>query len=602
MRYLLFSTLLLLGFSMHGQTTSCQADFFHAADSCEIFFDDMSSPTTGGQIVSWSWDFGDGSHANTSTPIHVYTSPGTYIVKLKIIDDLGCIDSTEKPVIAPSCGQPLDCFADFNHYGDSCTISFTDLSGSSSGVAITSWNWDFGDGNTSSAPNPVHTYTAAGTYNVGLSITDAAGCQNYIQKPVVANHCGPQPNCFADFTHQGDSCTIFFVDQSSSSTGVPVSSWYWDFGDGNTSTVQNPVHTYPAAGMYYVNLNITDASGCQNFVQKTVFANHCGPQGSCIADFTHIIDSCTVQFTDQSLPTAGGSIVNWNWDFGDGTFGNGPNPVHTYFASGTYLVKLMITDDLNCTHYIDRAIAIQNCGPPPNCIADFTHQGDSCTIFFADQSSSSTGVPIVSWNWDFGDGNFSTVPNPVHTYAAAGMYYVHLDITDASGCTNSVQKPVFANHCGPQLDCFADFNHTGDSCTISFMDQSFSSSGVAIVNWNWDFGDGNISNIPNPVHTYTAAGTYTVQLDIIDANGCHNYVQKPVVAHHCGPQGACFADFTHFEDSCTVQFTDQSTPTSGGNDCQLELGLWGRNIWHRPNANPYLSGSRYLSGKTADHR
>ncbi|MEM7370370.1 MAG: PKD domain-containing protein [Bacteroidota bacterium] len=550
MRFILIPILLLVHFSVHGQH-DCFATIDATNNGCDVSF--IGYAGTNGTVLSWDWDFGDGQTANHQFPLHTYATSGTYAVSLTIQTSDSCFTTQYDTLYIQACNVS-GCVANFSYQGDSCKLQFQDLSTPSNGQTITQWFWEFGDGSFGLGPSPFHQYLAAGSYDVKLFIFDSNGCKDSSVQTIVTNHCSGNPPtpCFADFTHQGDSCKISFQDISSPSTGQIITHWLWNFGDGTHANIPNPVHQYPAAGTYTVTLNTLDSNGCLDSVVKTVVANHCPPPGPCFADFSHQGDSCTIFFQNQSGPA--GLITHWSWDFGDGTQAHHPNPVHQYAAAGTYSVKLKIMDSSGCRDSVVKTVVANHCPPPGPCFADFSHQGDSCKIFFQNLSGPSSGSLITHWSWDFGDGTQAHTPNPVHQYAAAGTYSVKLKIMDSSGCRDSVVKTVVANHCPPPSHCHANFTDVKNKCEVAFRDLSTSSD--SIISWKWRFGDGAVSSLRHPIHRYPENGRYQVDLIITTASNCQDTVSQMVRITDC--QQSCKADFEYEISKLLVYFQDMT--------------------------------------------
>ncbi|MCB0679119.1 MAG: PKD domain-containing protein [Saprospiraceae bacterium] len=208
-----------------------------------------------------------------------------------------------------------------------------------------------------------------------------------------------------------------FNDQS---TNDPTS-WLWDFGDGNTNTMQDPMHTYAAPGEYTVCLTVDNGLGtdmaCQ--VLTVIFAP--------VASFTYDqISSGNFQFTDQSIydPTS------WEWDFGDGNTSTMQDPAHTYAEPGEYDVCLTAGNSAGSSQICETITVVL----PPEAAFSFVDQGDGVVVF-TDQSI----YDPTSWSWDFGDGNTSTMQDPTHTYAASGDYTVCLTVANSEGSDEACQ-------------------------------------------------------------------------------------------------------------------------------------------------------------------
>jgi len=234
----------------------------------------------------------------------------------------------------------------------------------------------------------------------------------------------------ADFTVDDETSAVnqllHFTDQSTGN----IIAWDWDFGDGTANTSQNPTHQYASAGQYTVSLTITDSGSHQETKTVTNFITVANdPGASFVADSTVNHINTNITFTDSS--TSNGTISAWSWDFGDGTTSTLQNPVHQYTSSGQYTVSLTITDEFGSdtmtrTNYI--AIDVP---PTAAFVSDIQSAGTNENITFTDQSTS-FGT-ISAWSWDFGDGNTSTLQNPVHQYTSSGNYTVSLTVTDEYG-------------------------------------------------------------------------------------------------------------------------------------------------------------------------
>ena len=361
---------------------------------------------------------------------------------------------------------------------------------------VVGWSWDFGDGNSSTVQHPVHTYTVAGTYTVTLIISDGSSCEDTIQHNVLV-----WPNPVADFT-TSPVCVGYitdFFDQSTANADSLIG-WAWDFGDGGTSTVQNPTHIYANGGLYSVTLTVMNADSCVDDTTITIEVYE-APEAIFTSD-APACDGDSICFTDQSISNAT-SIVSYQWLFGDGATSTDQNPCHVYATQGIYNVTLTVTNDLGCID--DTVITVE---VYPNPVADFTYQANCDYVVDFTDLSIHNATSITNWVWTFGDGGSSTVQNPTYTYATHGTYNVQLIVVNDNNCIDSITLPVIV----PEMP-IADF--TADTaCEDSptqFTDLSISNSSP-LISWDWDFGDGTGEFADDPSHEYPAAGTYLVTI------------------------------------------------------------------------------------------
>ncbi|CAN5912266.1 hypothetical protein BH11BAC7_BH11BAC7_03290 [soil metagenome] len=319
-------------------------------------------------------------------------------------------DQRDLCIKAAITGYSSTPFAAFTSSTAAQTVSFAD---NSSGF-VTSWTWNFGDSQTSTQQNPTHTYSALGTYTVCL--TSASPCTTS-QVCQVVNICLPPT---ASYSSSAAQLNASFTDFSSGT----VTTWQWDFGDSQTSTQQNPSHTYATAGTYNVCLITSNNCGESDTVCSAVMV--CAQP---VAAYTNSNTLFSVAFTDQTT----NSPVSWVWDFGDSQTSNQQNPTHVYGAAGAYNVCLIVTNTCGDADTICYTIPVCD-----QLSAAFTYTQDEDTVFTADQSTGSVGT----WLWDFGDSQISSSQNEIHNYATGGLYQVCLTTTDACGNSDSTCQMV----------------------------------------------------------------------------------------------------------------------------------------------------------------
>jgi PKD repeat protein len=397
----------------------CKADFTYSVDPSllEVSFTDNSL----GNATDYFWYFDDGDFGVGENLTHTYTKGGLYDVSLSISDAAGlCTDITNQPIQVGT----IDCDADFSIYVDS--ISNTAYFTSNLVGDATDFFWIFGDGEYSGELNPSHQYTAPGFYKVALSTYNASnGCMDTKEQVLLIGSQGL--DCEADFFYQVNNLEVSFFDKS---YGEDLS-YSWQFGDMDTSNLQNPTHTYTAGRFYNVCLTITTADGISNTTCKIVKVTP-DPRRNCKADFIFTVDSTsnTVIFKDKSL----GKPDNWLWRFGDGLSETDTNPEHTYDTAGLYKVSLLIE---NSTNYCrSKQIKLLDLGSSVHGMKTaFEYEKDSSLFkssgYPVDFIGLSTGDP-ATYAWNFGDGSgiIHTTSTPTHIYSQAGTYTTCLTIED----------------------------------------------------------------------------------------------------------------------------------------------------------------------------
>ena len=388
---------------------------------------------------SWTWTFGDGGTSSLQNPVHTYLTQGTYTVSLTVTNAAGSnTDTVSNYITANKPVPPVASFTANITYGTvPFTVNFTDTSSNSPSA----WAWSFGDGGWNTSQNPSHTYTIPGTYTVLLTVTNYGGSNTYsAQNFITANKAlAPVVSFGANTTSGTVPLAVSFTDLSSNSP----TAWAWSFGDGGTSTLQNPVHTYTTPGTYTVSLTATNYGGSAS----TVSSGYVGvtAQPPPVAAFTSNITSgsapLSVTFNDTSInsPTA------WAWSFGDGGTSALQNPVYTYTTPGTFTVSLTATNyggNQSVTKY--NYTTVNPARPVASFTSDLTSGPTPFTVSFSDTSSNNP----TAWTWAFGDGTTSPRQNPSHTYSVPGKYSVSLIAVNGGG-SDSVTKTGYITAVAP---------------------------------------------------------------------------------------------------------------------------------------------------------
>jgi len=479
------------------------ASFSYSYPDCEtqaITFTDAST-TPEDKITQWVWDYGDGTAAETKTtnqPFqHTFASAGTYTVKLQISTSGGCFSSSTSHAVVVHPHPIVDfvlpdvCLAN-------ATAQFTNnttIADSSS--VLFKYLWDFGDANATTAnpnssflKNPTHQFTKAGTYHIGLTVKSKDTCiVTTIKDFTVSGQ--------ANFTAAATACpgdTVLFIDKTDGTNKI-VSAWHWDFGNGDTSAVQNPKYAYTASGNYTVKLTVAGHNGCSttNFSQ----AIHINKKP--VADFgysTPDCDSQSITFTDKST-SAEGTVTSWLWDFGDGSMTSTlQNPTHIFSPYKTYVVTLIVTTNLGCSSTSVSKQIIVNQLPVADFIIPDVCANDGVAIFNAIPDKNG-----LVYTWDFGDikattanPNTATGTTVTHSYPGIGTYNAKLTVTTKDGCSADTIKQFKVNGSSPKAD-FTVLNSTTlcSSREVFFVDNAtvpgFGNGDVTSIDMYYDYAN-----------------------------------------------------------------------------------------------------------------
>ncbi|MGZ8558430.1 MAG: PKD domain-containing protein [Chitinophagaceae bacterium] len=509
-----------------------------------VTFTDQST----GDPTSWGWEFSNGTLSNLKNPVVVFSTPGTYSAKLVVRNENG-IDQIEKTdYITVSASPTANFSANITLGCVPVSVKFTDLSSSASG-SIVGWEWNFGDGGTSTLQNPSHSYSNTGFYTVTLTVTSNSGCKRTTTKGRYIRVVNGVDTDF-NFLPPSSCRPPYVVKFQNQSSGPGNVSYSWNFGNSQTSALKNPTVTYNAPGTYTIRLNAQSDLGCGGTIQKTITIT------PTTTDFTSISTICLEQPVSFQHNSSSTPVTSF-WDFGDGTTSAQINPVKTFLTPGIFNVRL-INNYSNCTDSVTKTVTVID-----NPAVDFNaDDSSSCKapfdVKFADLTPGAT-----FWLWDFGDGNTSTQQNPVHKYTSFGNYTVKLTAGTSADCSNSNTKIDLIKI----QETSVSINRGSGCIPFTYTPLATIQTVDAITSHLWDFGDGTGSALQNPPpHTYNAEGDYTISLTITTASGCTKTITvprgvetgtPPVVSLTATPLTACASD--------KVSFTGTAITTPGAN-------------------------------------
>ncbi len=490
---------------------------------------------TSKQTSSWSWDFGDGNTASYSsykdTIQHTYTKTGTYKAVLTTVNG-GCSvkDSMMVQVLLKQSPQISAANTNVCSY-DGMTITLDNLE--------RNWaaNYDW-------AQYSIYKYEYGGerlaevwaygldNYNPGptmhLKVMQMERGPNQFRAILRSDHfyCYDTTNYMpikvrgpiANYSLKPAYCdaTMLFTDSSKGSNNVPITSWNWSFGDGqsiNKTTSAPFTHTYAQPYSYDVYLTVKDADGCTD--QKwTPYVRVGGVQAAFNVSSNTISPYSTVNFYNNSFDNYTGTTT-YEWQFGDGSIATDFNTQHTYTQPGTYTVLLLAKNaSYGCTDTAKQTIVVKYINSAFSTGVSYLNNS-TCPPVLVNFTNTSSNASKVTW--DFGDGSRSeNVFNPTHLYTAAGTYKVSLTVYSDNGTAYTTLDSVVIKSASPSL--FAD---RFMSCTAQSI--RFNAPGEKGRQYTWDFGDGVIktSSDSTMIHPFSVAGVYAPSVLVTDAQGCN---------------------------------------------------------------------------------
>ncbi|WP_133644025.1 PKD domain-containing protein [Zeaxanthinibacter enoshimensis] len=408
-----------------------------------------ASDPDGGAILSYQWNQISGpstatlSGETTADLIASDLVEGAYVFSLTATDDENDTASDEVTVtVNPLSGPTALAEATPLNGTVPLEVTFTG-SNSSDDQGVVSYAWDFMDGNTSAEADPVHIFETAGTFEVSLTVTDGDNLTDSDTITItVSDPANEAPVAVAQADPlSGDIPLEVTFTGSNSTDDKEVVSYAWDFMDGNSAAIADPVHTFTVAGTYEVLLTVTDAEGLTSTATVSITVTEPmneAPVAIALANPTSGQAPLEVTFTGSDSTDDNG-ITTYSWDFMDGSTSSEADVVHTFTAEGTYNVTLTVTDAEGLTDVAEVTIVVGSAeNLPPTAVIEATPTTGTVPLevtFIGRNSQDDFG--IVSYNWDFGDGTSSAQIDPMHTFTESGNYTVSLTVVDAGGLSHT---------------------------------------------------------------------------------------------------------------------------------------------------------------------
>ncbi len=452
--------------------------------------------------------YGDGLSSSSNNPIKTYSDTGSFKIWLIATSNYGCTDSSSKTVRVNSNPNSL-----FNVNKDTQCIdqnNFT-LNSNSTSISVPLYHsWTLDDGTTNTNSSFQHSFNTAKNHSAQLVVANNLGCTDtsILNLMVLEN---PK----ASFTTPNSSACLennaIVLTNTSKYLGNPLLSSIWNLDDGTILQDQAVVnHSYKSARTYNTELIAISGFGCSDTFNSSIIIYSEPVISVSIQDSVQCLNKNVLNFTN----TTSGSISSHAWNFGDGNNSILATPLnHSYANNGSYIVTYMATNNAGCKADSSINIIIN-----PSPAADFTGEvvclGES--INFTNNSSVISGM-IAKNNWNFGDGNKIQSLNPSHNYLAANNYTVKLVVETDKGCKDSITK---SDQVQVLPNPTANFNYNKISSWELETNFEFSDLSVDAINWQWLLNGSLISNLENPIITFSDTGTNNITLIVESVNGC----------------------------------------------------------------------------------
>jgi len=494
-------------------------------------------------ITGYAWDFGNGQTATGSTAFTTYATPGTYDAKLTVTDSDGDQDTKIVPITVaePPNVPPTAAIGTSGASGNApFTVNFSGSGSSDPDGTIQSYAWNFGNGQTATGQDASTVYNSAGSYTATLTVTDDKGATGTSSQVItVAPKPNVPPTAVANVVSVVGTVplTVNLSAAASSDSDGTIASYAWDFGNGQTATGVSTQVTYPTEGTYTVTLTVTDnqgGTGVQTLEIGVSTDPNIAPTAALTASETSGVAPLTVSFDGSGSSDIDGTIVGYSWNFGNGQSGSGLTPSATYAIPGSYPVVLTVTDNKGATSTATTTIVVAkplNQSPVAALTATPTTGNAPLLVQLSSAGSTDADGAISSYSWNFGNSTTGSGPSASVVYTTPGTYTVTLTVTDNDGATNakSTTVTVAAANVAPTAVIQAAPTAGSAPMVVSVNGANSSDPDGSIVNYAWDFGNGQTATGATAQTTYTTTGTFVLKLTVTDNKGATKTAQTSIV-------------------------------------------------------------------------
>lgn len=543
------------------------AQFTAATTDLSVAFDASTSTDVEGPIADYTWNFGDGQTGTGVSPTHVYDTAGTYTVTLTVKDGGSLTSSVSHDVIARNPNVVPT--AAFTETKDFLALAVDASSSTDSDGTISGYSWNFGDGANATGATATHTYTASGTYDVSLTVTDDRGGSATTTKSIVVEAANVAPSAVANVVRGADGMSVTADATGSTDSDGTIAAYAWNFGDGATASTATATHTYTVAGTYTVTLTVTDDDGATRQATASVVVAPAATEDVIAKDSFERTASSSWGSADigGSWTTTGGAAA---FSVGDGVGKFSLAPAATREArltgvSGTQAVTSLTLASSNATSggafnltvngrqvgsdaYSGRVKIEANGGIRLYLLRNETAIGNSVllagnysageklSIVLSVRGTSPTNLALKVWRTGTTEPTNPQlqVTDTTAALQAAGSVGLKMAVSSVSTVPTVISiddyKVVTGATVAPPANQAptAAFTSTTSGLTANVNGGTSSDSDGTIASYAWNFGDGGTATGATASHAYAASGTYNVTLTVTDDDGVTHSTTNPV--------------------------------------------------------------------------
>ncbi len=478
----------------------------------------------GGDPLTYTWDWGDGSPqesgSSLSSHTHVFTSAGVYLVTWIVTDGQGA--ATQQTISVEVNAPPVLDTINFSPTTpeEAESITFVVLATDPEGQTMTR-AWDFGDGFSSTDESPTHAYAADGSFTVQVTVTDSAGGSSSVSTVVTVDNASPLIQSLGGDLTGETNATFSFQGVATDPGGDPLT-YTWDWGDGSPqesgSSLSSHTHVFTSAGVYLVTLIVADDQGAETQQTISVAVNALPVISQLNVDQVSSVEGDIVAF-EVVASDPDGHTISYSWDFGDNSpLISSATPAHVFVDDGDYTVTVTVTDQLGAARSSSVVFSVLNGPPVLLALVGSTTGVMGQSLSFAGSVQYPAGIAdTLTWTWDWGEGLAPTVgvdeSAPSHIWSGAGTFPMVLSVADEDGGSFTQPISVLISNPGPTVGAISGLSTVDEGQSNQWSVVAVDAAGNPVT-LSWDWGDGSSVDsgldLSSPSHVYADDGSYTI--------------------------------------------------------------------------------------------